>query len=46
MIGSEVYGDEKKCLTENIYFEARCQGQAGWLAVAQVTLNLFLIYRT
>ena len=39
VIGSEVYGDEKKCLTENIYFEARGQGQAGWLAVAQVTLN-------
>ena len=26
-------------VTENIYFEARSQGQAGWLAVAQVTLN-------
>ena len=39
VIGSEVYGDEKKCLTENIYFEARGQGQAGWLAVAQVTQN-------
>ena len=39
VIASEVYGDEKKCLAENIYFEARGQGQAGWLAVAQVTLN-------
>ena len=37
VIGYEAYGDDKKCLTENIYFEARGQGQAGWLAVAQVT---------
>ena len=39
VIGYEAYGDDKKCLTENIYFEARGQGQAGWLAVAQVTQN-------
>ena len=39
VIGYEAYGDDKKCLTENIYFEARSQGQAGWLAVAQVTQN-------
>ena len=28
-----------QCLAENIYFEARNQGTAGWLAVAAVTLN-------
>tara|TARA_R100001377_G_scaffold81009_1_gene60260 strand:- start:719 stop:1177 length:459 start_codon:yes stop_codon:yes gene_type:complete len=33
------YGNENKCLTDNIYFEARSQGFAGWVAVAQVTLN-------
>ena len=36
---NSAFGDDKKCLTENIYFEARGQGQAGWLAVAQVTQN-------
>ena len=39
VIGYEAYGDDRKCLIENIYFEARGQGQAGWLAVAQVTQN-------
>jgi len=39
VIGYRAYGDDRVCLTENIYFEARSQGQAGWLAVAQVTLN-------
>ena len=39
VIAYEAYGDDRKCLTENIYFEARGQGQAGWLAVAQVTQN-------
>lgn len=33
------YGNEIKCLADNVYFEARGQGQAGWVAVAQVTLN-------
>ena len=36
------YGDVQKdarCLAENIYFEARNQGTAGWLAVTDVTLN-------
>jgi len=33
------YGNENECLTDNIYFEARSQGFAGWVAVAQVTLN-------
>ena len=27
------------CLAENIYFEARNQGTAGWMAVANVTIN-------
>ena len=36
---NSAFGDDKTCLTENIYFEARSQGQAGWLAVAQVTQN-------
>ena len=36
---NSAFGNDKTCLTENIYFEARSQGQAGWLAVAQVTLN-------
>ena len=36
---NSAFGDDRKCLTENIYFEARGQGQAGWLAVAQVTQN-------
>jgi len=33
------YGSETGCLAENVYFEARSQGFAGWVAVAQVTLN-------
>ena len=33
------YGSEIKCLADNVYFEARSQGQAGWVAVTQVTLN-------
>ncbi len=36
---NNAFGNDKECLTDNIYFEARGQGQAGWLAVAQVTLN-------
>ena len=36
---NNAFGNDKECLTDNIYFEARSQGQAGWLAVAQVTLN-------
>tara|TARA_R100001377_G_scaffold44383_1_gene25285 strand:+ start:84 stop:557 length:474 start_codon:yes stop_codon:yes gene_type:complete len=36
---NSAFGNDKTCLIENIYFEARSQGQAGWLAVAQVTLN-------
>ena len=39
LIGFNAYGNEKECLAENVYFEARGQGQAGWVAVAQVTLN-------
>jgi len=39
LIGFDVYGNERECLAENVYFEARGQGQAGWVAVAQVTLN-------
>ena len=31
--------DELTCLADNIYFEARNQGTAGWQAVAAVTLN-------
>ena len=27
------------CLAENIYFEARNQGTAGWMAVSNVTIN-------
>ena len=27
------------CMADNIYFEARNQGTAGWSAVASVTLN-------
>ena len=30
---------EVVCLSENIYFEARNQGTAGWMAVANVTIN-------
>ena len=32
-------GTEVTCMADNIYFEARNQGTAGWLAVAAVTLN-------
>ena len=39
LIGFDAYGNERECLAENVYFEARGQGQAGWVAVAQVTLN-------
>ena len=39
LIGFNAYGSERECLAENIYFEARNQGFAGWVAVAQVTLN-------
>ena len=39
LIGFDAHGDERECLAENIYFEARNQGFAGWVAVAQVTLN-------
>tara|TARA_B100000941_G_C28322736_1_gene457381 strand:+ start:105 stop:566 length:462 start_codon:yes stop_codon:yes gene_type:complete len=39
LIGFNAYGNEKECLAENVYFEARGQGAAGWVAVAQVTLN-------
>ena len=39
LIGFNAYGNERECLAENVYFEARGQGQAGWVAVAQVTLN-------
>ena len=39
VVGFDVYGNERECLAENVYFEARGQGQAGWVAVAQVTLN-------
>ena len=31
--------DDIRCLTENIYFEARSESTAGWMAVADVTLN-------
>ena len=30
---------EISCMADNIYFEARNQGTAGWSAVASVTLN-------
>ena len=30
---------EKTCLAKNVYFEAKNQGKAGWLAVIFVTLN-------
>ena len=30
---------EKKCLTDNIYHEARGEGVIGWKAVAAVTIN-------
>ena len=39
LIGFNAYGSERECLADNIYFEARNQGFAGWVAVAQVTLN-------
>ena len=39
LIGFNAHGNETECLAENIYFEARNQGFAGWVAVAQVTLN-------
>ena len=39
LIGCNAHGNETECLAENIYFEARNQGFAGWVAVAQVTLN-------
>tara|TARA_B100000963_G_scaffold160455_1_gene139556 strand:+ start:2870 stop:3391 length:522 start_codon:yes stop_codon:yes gene_type:complete len=32
-------GTEVTCMADNIYFEARNQGTAGWSAVASVTLN-------
>ena len=32
-------GVQVSCMADNIYFEARNQGTAGWLAVAAVTLN-------
>ena len=31
--------EEISCMADNIYFEARNQGTAGWSAVASVTLN-------
>ena len=31
--------EEVNCLAKNVYFEAKNQGKAGWLAVAFVTLN-------
>ena len=34
--GSE---EDVRCLTENIYFEARSESIAGWMGVADVTLN-------
>jgi|TARA_R100000742_G_C4253790_1_gene71876 spore germination cell wall hydrolase CwlJ-like protein len=34
-----------QCLAENIYFEAKNQGTAGWAAVASVTLNRVKDYR-
>ena len=39
LIGFNAYGSARECLADNIYFEARNQGFAGWVAVAQVTLN-------
>lgn len=30
---------EKKCLADNIYHEARGEGEKGWKAVAAVTIN-------
>ena len=30
---------EKTCLAKNVYFEAKNQGKAGWLAVIFVTVN-------
>ena len=39
LIGFNAYGSERECLADNIYFEPRNQGFAGWVAVAQVTLN-------
>ena len=30
---------EASCLAENIYFEGRDQGTAGWVAITNVTLN-------
>lgn len=33
------FDNEQQCLANNIYFEARSEGTAGQIAVAQVTLN-------
>ena len=33
------FANEVTCLADNIYFEARGEGQHGWSAVASVTIN-------
>ncbi|MEI6558717.1 MAG: cell wall hydrolase [Rhodospirillaceae bacterium] len=37
--GAEPVETSAKCLADNIYFEARDDGRAGWSAVGHVTLN-------
>ena len=38
--GAEInYDDSAECLAKNIYYEARNQGTAGWMAVTAVVLN-------
>ena len=38
--GTEInYDDSAECLAKNIYYEARNQGTAGWMAVTAVVLN-------
>jgi spore germination cell wall hydrolase CwlJ-like protein len=39
LIKPESMADEKRCLAEAIYFEARSEGEDGRAAVAQVVLN-------